>query len=88
MGKKCCPGLNRKEMLEQCPDLIIDDSLGISDEEGWFKKETMETLEEITLRQKDLLKDFKKMHLENPNDTFLLISHGAFLINLMLLATN
>lgn len=89
MDGKCHPGLTRSQILEQCPDIIIDDSLKeiINDEKGWFTRTTLETPRDLFERQKDLLRDLKEMHRSKPDETILMISHGQFLASFMLLIT-
>ena len=56
-------------------------------EEGWFKLKHLESKEEILERVKDVIRDLKEMHREDPNQTILSISHGEFLLYLMSILT-
>ena len=40
-------------------------------EEGWFKLKHLESKEEILERVKDVIRDLKEMHREDPNQTIL-----------------
>lgn len=87
MQGKTHPGLNRKEVTEILPDIIIGEDQEITDDEGWYKKETIETTEELIERVKDVVRDFKEFHRKNPNETIVVISHGCFLRTLMSVLT-
>ena len=75
-------------MEEIVGDIEIDEENQVSDTEGWFKLNHLETKEEINERVKDVLRDLKEMHKQDPNQTILSISHGEFLVYLMSILTN
>ena len=89
MDGKCHPGLTRKQIFKLCPDIVIDEKLKdiVKNDEGWFKRNTLEVPHDLLDRQKDLLRDLKEMHRAAPNETVLMISHGQFLASLMCLIT-
>ena len=61
------------------PDIQIDEENSVSDTQGWYTKETVETYQECTLRVKEVIRELKEWHKENPDQTILMISHGCFL---------
>ena len=60
------------------PDLIIDDTKFLVDEQGWWKSK-YETLEEASQRAKEIMKEFKDLYHENIGKNLVAITHGAFL---------
>jgi broad specificity phosphatase PhoE len=81
-------GLKRQEMVELCQNIIIDNSKFDSMESGWFKKQEVETKEEMIQRVKLVISELKQHHKSRPNETILMISHGSFLKQLMLMLTD
>ena len=62
MKGKTYPGLNMKEIKEIVPDISADPNHEISDEKGWFERESMETGDQLTERVKEVIRDLKEMH--------------------------
>ena len=48
-------------------DIIINEENAVDKEQGWFKKQTIETHEEILERVKDMIRHYKELHNKNPN---------------------
>ena len=88
MKGKTYPGLNKKEMLELCPDLEVGREK-VTDTQGWFegRNDHIETEEEMGERIKEVLREMKEWHRQNPNQVILCISHGCFLRMLMSILT-
>ena len=64
MRGKTYPGLNKKEMLELCPDLVVDENQKVTDEEGWFTyaNDHIETGAEMIDRIKEVIREMKDWH--------------------------
>ena len=86
--QKTFPGLNKKQIKSIIDDIIIDEENEVDEEEGWFKKDTIETDEEMLERVKDLIRYYKDLHNQNPDQTILSIAHGMTLRYLMAIITN
>jgi hypothetical protein len=84
---KIYPGMNKTEITELFPNVIIPDSVDIS--KGWWKGDTKESEESFKDRVKRVLIKLKEMATSCEEDyTICIISHGLFLNAFFSLLTN
>ena len=82
---KCACGLDAEQMKQICPDLNFGhereagELAASSAGQGWFRKESIETLEELMERVKEVLREMRELHKKWSNETILLITHGHFI---------
>ena len=82
---QCACGLDAEQMKQICPDLNFGhereagELAASSAGQGWFRKESIETLEELMERVKEVLREMRELHKKWANETILLVTHGHFI---------
>ena len=81
--------MKKTEAEEIVPGIVIDEvNEKLIDEEGWFKLGRLETGEESLARVKEVVKTLKEKYEEFKGQTVLVVTHGAFLNDLICTYTN